>query len=143
MRMVRATFVIFLLFVASIAIAQPGPPPDGIRFDIAAQPAPAALNQFARQADITLLFAYDAVKGLHTPALQGVFTVEEGLARLLAGTPLVFARTPDGVYVVRHKGPGRSLTVRVGQDGGRFGGGSGGFLSLARLHGRSVTPPAA
>lgn len=70
------------------------------RFDIAAQPAPAALNEFARQADVTLIFSYDLVSGVYIPELKGRYTVEEALARLLDGTRLEYGRSSGGAYLI-------------------------------------------
>ncbi len=69
-------------------------------FDIPAQPAASALNEFAKQADITLIFSYDLVSGESTRPLQGRFTVDAGLTRLLTGTPLGYRRTADGPYLI-------------------------------------------
>jgi len=70
------------------------------QFDINAQPMGAALNEFARQADVTLIFSYDAVHGARSQAIFGQFTVDEGLARLLLGTQLSFTKSNDGTYMV-------------------------------------------
>lgn len=70
------------------------------QFDINAQPVGAALNEFARQADVTLIFSYDAVHGARAQALVGQFTVDEGLTRLLLGTQLLFTKSNDGTYMV-------------------------------------------
>ncbi|MDB6084747.1 MAG: TonB-dependent receptor [Gammaproteobacteria bacterium] len=59
-------------------------------FDIRAQPAAPALNEFARQADITLVFSSTLVARYQTPAVQGDFTVADGLRKLLDGTGLSF-----------------------------------------------------
>jgi len=59
-------------------------------FDIEAQAAASALNEFARQADITLVFSSALVARHQTPAVHGDFTVVDGLKRLLDGTGLSF-----------------------------------------------------
>ena len=69
-------------------------------FDIPAEPAASALNEFAKQADITLIFSYDLVAGESTHALQGRFTVDAGLTRLLGGTRLGYRHTADGPYLI-------------------------------------------
>lgn len=70
------------------------------RFDIAAQPAASALNEFARQADVTLIFSYDLVTGVQSQPLQGRYSIDDGLARLLLGTPLVHRRSTEGAYLI-------------------------------------------
>lgn len=74
--------------------------PPRTRFDIAAQPLASALNEFARQADVTLIFSYDAVSGARSQPLRGRFTVDEGLVRLLRGAPLSYRKARDGSYLV-------------------------------------------
>jgi len=69
-------------------------------FDIPAQPAGPALNEFARQADIALIFPYDLVANDRTRALQGRYTVDRGLAVLLDGTRLGYRRAVDGTYLI-------------------------------------------
>ena len=72
----------------------------GRYFDIPAQPAASALNEFAKQADITLIFSYDLVAGESTSLLKGRFTVDAGLTRLLTGTPLSYRQATDGTYLI-------------------------------------------
>lgn len=71
-----------------------------VRFDIPAQAAGPALNAFARQADITLIFSYDLVADDRTHALRGRYTVDRGLTLLLAGTRLGYRRARDGTYLI-------------------------------------------
>jgi hypothetical protein len=59
-------------------------------FDIRSQVAAFALKEFARQADISLVYASAAVANHQTVALQGDFTIVDGLARLLDGSGLSF-----------------------------------------------------
>lgn len=67
-----------------------------VRFDIAANDTATALNQFARQAGVHVIFPYDAVAGRRTPALRGRFPRGEALRRLIAGQGLVIAdETPS------------------------------------------------
>lgn len=82
--------------VANIGYAQEAV--DKRRFEIPAQPAAAALNRFAQQADITLVFSQDAVAGVEARPLAGSFTTQQGLAALLQGTGLSW-QTIDGSTV--------------------------------------------
>jgi outer membrane receptor protein involved in Fe transport len=59
-------------------------------FDIRSQVAALALKEFARQADISLVYSSAAVANHQTAALQGDFTIVDGLTRLLDGTGLSF-----------------------------------------------------
>ncbi|MDX5985211.1 TonB-dependent receptor domain-containing protein [Sphingomonas echinoides] len=62
-----------------------------IRFDIKPSDTATALNGFARQAGVHLVFPYDAVAGRRVAALHGSFTRDEALHRLIAGQGLVIA----------------------------------------------------
>jgi len=59
-------------------------------FDIQAQVAAVALREFARQADISLVFSSTLVANRQTVAIRGDFTVVDGLRKLLDGTGLSF-----------------------------------------------------
>ena len=59
-----------------------------IAFDIPQKRADLSLTEFARQANITLIFPYDQVKDVVTNPLQGEYTIEEAVRLLLAGTSL-------------------------------------------------------
>jgi outer membrane receptor protein involved in Fe transport len=61
-------------------------------FDIQTQATASALNEFARQADITLVFSSALVDKHQTTGIKGDFTVLEGLRRLLDGTGLSFTQ---------------------------------------------------
>jgi len=70
------------------------------QFDVPGQPAVAALNDFARQADITLFFPYDLVADVQTHPLKGRYTVPDGLTHLLTGTGLDHRQARDGTYFI-------------------------------------------
>lgn len=59
-------------------------------FDIQSQVAAFALKEFARQADISLVFSSTVVANRQTTGIRGDFTVVEGLRRLLDGSGLSF-----------------------------------------------------
>src|ERR1700728_1627819 len=64
---------------------------DAVRhFDIQSQGAASALNEFARQADITLVFASAMAARHQSVTVRGDYTVLEALGRLLEGTGLSF-----------------------------------------------------
>jgi outer membrane receptor protein involved in Fe transport len=81
--------------IAGAAMAQEQRP---ISFNIAAQDAGSALNDFSRQAGIRLLFPYDAVEGKRAPAVRGDMTASEALGVLTKATGLVVAAN-DGTVV--------------------------------------------
>src|SRR5277367_6805821 len=61
-------------------------------FDIQTQATASALNEFARQADITLVFSSALVDKHQTAGIRGDYTILEGLRRLLDGTGLSFTQ---------------------------------------------------
>src|SRR6202165_1458924 len=61
-------------------------------FDIQTQATASALNEFARQADITLVFASALVEQHRLAGIKGDFTVLEALKKLLDGTGLSFTQ---------------------------------------------------
>lgn len=69
-------------------------------FDVPAQPAASALNAFAEQADITLVFSQDDIAGIFARAVDGSYTTTDGLKILLEGTHLSYQRLDDGTIVV-------------------------------------------
>jgi iron complex outermembrane receptor protein len=75
-------------------------------FSVPAGDASAALNAFAAQADIELLYPFDAVAGRVSPGLAGAYTVREGLVRLIADLPLTLASQNGRVYALRAAGAG-------------------------------------
>jgi hypothetical protein len=70
------------------------------RFDVPRQPAAAGLNEFARQADITLVFSYDLVAHAVTGELRGRYSINQGLGLLLTGTGLGYQQVGQGVFTV-------------------------------------------
>lgn len=72
-----------------------------VRIDIPAQPAPAALRAFAAQADMQLLYEYEAVKSAHTNRLVGRFGKEEALRLLLRGTGLEVVFSGENAASIR------------------------------------------
>lgn len=69
-------------------------------FSISADSLGDALNRFAKQAGIRLSFNTAEVKGMVTHGLNGNFSIQDGLNRLLAGSGLQAELQADG-YVVK------------------------------------------
>lgn len=69
-------------------------------YNVAPGPLNAALSQFAANAGVTLSFANEQTQGLNSPGLQGAYSVEDGLARLLAGSGLQAQRQSNGGFVL-------------------------------------------
>ncbi|MND63698.1 Ferripyoverdine receptor precursor [compost metagenome] len=71
-----------------------------VTYQIAPGPLGTVLSLFATSANITLSFNAEQTQGQRSPGLSGNYTVEEGLARLLAGTGLQAQRQANGGYVL-------------------------------------------
>jgi iron complex outermembrane receptor protein len=99
--LVRKHLVIAALLGAFASVASPAHAADAVRtFNIPAQSAATALNEFARQADITLAFSYELVSGERTNAVQGDLLILDALARLLKGTKLGYKRVSDKTIAI-------------------------------------------
>lgn len=70
------------------------------RFALPAQPLGASLNQLAELAGIQILVPPDLVRGHEAPALNGNYSVEQALDRLLAGSGLSHRSTRSGVVTI-------------------------------------------
>src|SRR5437868_1957221 len=69
-------------------------------FDIQSQVAALALKEFARQADISLVFSSTLVANRRTSGIHGDFTVAEGLRKLLDGTGLSFKQVSANTIAI-------------------------------------------
>jgi len=83
------------------AVAQSAKP--AIAFNIPSQNGAKALNEYARQAGIQLLFPYDAAARVHTAAVKGNFTREEALARLIVATNFEVVSVTENTVTLREK----------------------------------------
>jgi iron complex outermembrane recepter protein len=79
-----------------------------LQLDIPAGHAVNGINELGREAGLQILYDYDDVRSVVTPAVVGALEPLEALRKLLAGTGLTF-RPLDGdtlfIYSVRQKGP--------------------------------------
>lgn len=69
-------------------------------FDIQSEVAALALKEFARQADISLVFSSTVVANRQTSGIHGDFTVTEGLRKLLDGTGLSFKQVSANTIAI-------------------------------------------
>ena len=70
-------------------------------FNIESQRADQALTQFAQQANTTLLFPFDLAERETANALQGEYTIELGIVKLLEGTGLYPVADESGMFSVK------------------------------------------
>lgn len=86
----RCGLRVLLLLVCGISSARAEPEAEKtFDFDIPGQPADTALTEFAEQADLTLVFPGELVRGRVANELVGTYTLQEGIDLLLEGTGLV------------------------------------------------------
>jgi iron complex outermembrane recepter protein len=93
-------FVSVLLFIsASSAFAQNGM----VEFNINKQALSTALTQFAEQSELQIMFRVEELPNLKVDGLQGRYTPEQALSRLLDNTELeyVFGANDNNIVVVR------------------------------------------
>ncbi len=112
-----------LVLAGTVANAQGGARRD---YTISAQDLDSALREAARQSGREILFSSASVAGRSAPALQGRYTVEEAVRRLLHGTNLEVSFEAGGI-VIREQ-----AREQEGQDGASAGqtgsGEAGGIL---------------
>lgn len=71
-----------------------------LHFDIPQERADLSLTEFAKQANITLIFPFDDVKGTVTNELHGNFTLEDAVRLLLANTNLKVNISEKGLLTI-------------------------------------------
>ena len=75
--------------------------PARMNFDIKAGDTAAALNQFANQAHVHVVFPYDVVANQRVAGVRGSFTRGEALRRLIAGQGLLIASETAGMISLK------------------------------------------
>jgi len=75
-------------------------------FHIAAQPVQGALKALSEQSGARLLYPFDEVAGLRSPAVSGRMSTREALEKIIARTPLRIAMIQDGLIALT--GPAQS-----------------------------------
>ncbi|MEJ0035690.1 MAG: STN domain-containing protein [Gammaproteobacteria bacterium] len=69
-----------------------GAEPTGYTLHIASQPLDSALQDFARQTGIQIIFFSRLTDGYRAPALDGTYSVDAAMKALLADSKLTFRR---------------------------------------------------
>ncbi|HOY22934.1 MAG TPA: TonB-dependent receptor [Cellvibrio sp.] len=99
--------VIFRYLVAAVLVSLvPESVADAVRlsekyhFEIPQQRADKALTTFAEQANLTLIFPYDKVKGIYSKGLFGKYSVEEAIAILLSDAGLKMVVDANGQLII-------------------------------------------
>src|SRR5580704_3266241 len=101
-RLVRLAVLQALTCASGLMLAAPGSASaDPARFDIAAQPLPNALKNFAAQAKMQLLYRYDVVSHATASPVAGQLEKHAALEQLLRGTGLEAVYSNDNTATIR------------------------------------------
>ena len=92
---IRAFAIALSLVIAGQVPLSPSAAQDATAraFEITPQPLPSAFLTFAEQSGLEVLFDARIAQGKESPGVQGTYTPEEALRRLLAGTGLTYRFT--------------------------------------------------
>ncbi|MEO9130171.1 MAG: TonB-dependent receptor plug domain-containing protein, partial [Sphingomonas sp.] len=88
------------LAASTVLVGAPLQARESVRYDIEAQSLGDALRAFGVASRQQIIFSENQVRGKRSAALKGTFSVNEGLAHLLAGTGLGMSRTTSGVVYI-------------------------------------------
>src|SRR4051812_20399154 len=91
---------ILLLTAAFSALAATPGRAAAIEFNLPAQSAAESLLAFSRQAQVEVLYSYDALRPVTTDAVIGSYEPEDALNRLLKSTGFMARRKQPGKFVV-------------------------------------------
>src|SRR6202046_3617298 len=101
-RLVRLAVLQALTCASGLMLAAPGSASaDPAKFDITAQPLPNALQNFAAQAKMQLLYRYDVVSHATATPVIGQLEKHAALERLLQGTGLVAVYSDANTATIR------------------------------------------
>ena len=100
---------------ALAAVAAPAaaaPADQAVLFDLPPDTLSRALDRFAGQAGVQILYPQDAAQGRRSPRVRGVMPVRAALERLIAGSPLQIARSDARTITLRVAPPTRRAAMR-------------------------------
>jgi outer membrane receptor for ferric coprogen and ferric-rhodotorulic acid len=81
-------------------------------FTIDSQPLGAALQEFAKQSGVQIIFFSQVTEGIQAPALNGPYTIAEALQMLLSGSHLTFRVINPKTIEIRSSRPADSVDER-------------------------------
>ena len=81
--------IVAIAWITRVAAA-PGGEPVKYQFTIDSQPLGTALQQFAAQSGVQIIFFSRVTEGLQAPALNGSYTISGALEMLLSRSHLIF-----------------------------------------------------
>ncbi len=84
------------------------------QFNTAGQSLTQALKNFAQTTNQQIIFNEDMVAGMTAPALQGQYTPQDALGKLLKGTGLTAEKSPSGALMIKQHATGDSIVLAQG-----------------------------
>ncbi len=81
------------------------------RFEIQEGPLDTVVSAFERLADLRIVFASDDVRNIASPGVSGLYTVDQALQKLLAGTSVQYRFTAAETVMFELRGPDSSVEV--------------------------------
>jgi iron complex outermembrane recepter protein len=95
------TLVALACLTIGAANARAESAPGTLRFEISPQSLAQALRSYGRISGQEIIFTRELVDGKTVPALNGEYTAQAALERLLEGTGLTAERSPSGVLMIK------------------------------------------
>ena len=100
-RVLLKRFLVFVGGLLMLSMATVGAQERVIDFDIPSQSLSSALDAFARQSGIHLLYNEESLGDARSAGLKGRFTVRDGLGRLLRGTGAGYSSAGEDSVVIK------------------------------------------
>src|SRR5256886_8573405 len=97
MRTVSSLVTLGLLATAAVAHERT------FHFEIGHQALSQALRSYGQICGLDVIFTEHVVAGVNAASLEGEYTAQEALKRLLQGTGLVAERSPSGALMIRRR----------------------------------------
>lgn len=89
------------LLGSSMAGAQEAKAAEDKKFNVTAQSLPKALQDFAKQAGIQIIYSHDLLNSMTSEGVSGKLTTIEGLKKILSKSGMTFEKMDDNSFVVK------------------------------------------
>ena len=97
----RRRFAVWIRCLALTVVGAQAMADSALRhFDIHSQPTASALNEFARQADVTLVFSSAVVGRYQTAGIKGDFTIRRQAARVKVIRTRMAIKTRGTIWII-------------------------------------------
>ena len=100
--------------LAALFLAESAGAAQTLSFKVAAGAAPQTIAEFADEANVQIIYKWDDIAAIKTPAVVGSYELREALRVLLAGTGLTFELVDSGSVVIFERQRSRGRAERVG-----------------------------